>query len=60
MKKECGACGGTGMCQECDGEGTVWSGLLGDLRIAKERCPECSGSGKCNICSGTGEVDEEE
>ncbi len=24
------------MCQECDGEGTVWSGLLGDLRIAKE------------------------
>ncbi len=48
------------MCQECDGEGTVWSGLLGDLRIAKERCPECSGSGKCNICSGTGEVDEEE
>jgi len=59
MSKECNRCCGTGKCQKCDGDGTVWAGLLGDLRIARETCPKCLGSGKCEKCSGAGETNQE-
>lgn len=59
MGRKCNICNGTGKCPDCDGEGWVWAGLLGDLRIARETCPECLGTGKCRSCSGTGEVSEE-
>ena len=55
-KRSCSDCAvesskskGTGICQECIGQG--------DLLIDGESqtCPVCEGSGKCPACVGTGE-----
>lgn len=49
--KECRACSGTGICQQCRGTGgTGWSGTRVML---KTRCPVCLGSGSCAKCRGT-------
>ena len=62
MEHECGACGGSGECQNehhnfidamVEG-GTMW--------MASEDCPACGESaatpGKCSVCGGSGVQDD--
>ena len=45
----CTACRGTGMCNECDGNGRYFVRGLGMFD-----CTVCSGDGACTTCAGTG------
>lgn len=48
----CEACGGTGECGPCDGEG-MW-----DFTEEVVNCGACDGDGVCTECGGTGEIAE--
>ena len=45
---DCGSCGGSGVCADCNGLGVVFS--------ANEECGSCETSGVCADCAGTGSV----
>ncbi len=48
----CWACGGSGECSRCEGNGSYM--LPGRQAIVD--CPRCDGSGACTGCKGTGWV----
>ncbi|MBQ2718451.1 MAG: Na+/H+ antiporter NhaC family protein [Clostridia bacterium] len=45
---ECGSCGGSGVCADCNG--------LGIIVGANEECGSCEAAGVCADCAGTGSV----
>ncbi len=45
---DCGSCGGSGVCADCNGLGVVFS--------ANEECGSCEALGVCSDCAGTGSV----
>ena len=45
---DCGSCGASGVCADCNGLGVVFS--------ANEECGSCETSGVCADCAGTGSV----
>jgi DnaJ-class molecular chaperone len=59
MSHTCGACNGTGDCQNDFHElVNVWNPFLG----ADDVCPACGGkpaeAGNCSVCGGSGEQDD--
>jgi hypothetical protein len=46
----CSQCGGIGVCQECEGLGTVKKGMFGQNVVD---CPTCKGLGMCPKCRTT-------
>jgi len=63
MRHECGACDGTGTCQNefHDDSGPRIIGVFIQDAIG-DTCPACGQSaghpGKCSVCGGTGEQDD--
>ena len=60
----CGDCGGTGYCCDCESEGSGLCGWCGGTMTnslgepcwcGDGSCPMCSGTGVCSACGGTGE-----
>jgi len=56
---DCRACGSTGVCGKCRGDGTVGGGRFPcDLCQKSTKCPHCAGTGKrrewCEACGRTG------
>ncbi len=62
MLKECSACKGTGICDMCDGTGTIVSQHgrevqyheYGPKKGQPKECNHCKQTGKCKYCHGTG------
>ena len=58
MKHDCGACGGSGQCQN-DHHNLVGAMVdLGTGGLGSDECPSCGGTasdiGNCSVCGGTG------
>ena len=51
----CAACGGTGFCARCSGNGRYAVGS----QVMLVDCGTCRGSGACAACRGTGRVARE-
>lgn len=52
---DCPKCKGTGICQECDGEGEVTVERYApphalEQNLADVECPKCDGDGECREC----------
>lgn len=50
MTEECTFCSGSGLCAECDGNGTIIDDGCDTIE-----CPCCNGNCECPECMGTGE-----
>lgn len=48
---DCKACGGTGICSKCKGDGYVKSYKI---FVGSTKCKTCDGKDKCPECKGTG------
>lgn len=48
--RECPVCEGSGWCEKCDGNGSVYT-LTGE-----SKCPDCDGVRECTHCDGSGSV----
>ncbi len=64
MEHECGACGGTGDCQnrfhDASGPFEALNAMIEDA--IGDKCPACGQGagyqGKCSVCGGTGRQDD--
>lgn len=59
----CTTCNGTGVCQNCGGQGTIRCSHCNGTGQITINCPVCGGSGKidgdpCGSCNGSGHVSE--
>lgn len=55
---KCVWCGGTGLCEVCEGDGAIPENGI-PQHDAFIECPECEGSGVCPLCEGSG-LDEDD
>lgn len=64
MAHECGACGGSGECQ--NDHHNIFGAMVegGSMGMISEDCPACGQSasfpGKCSVCGGEGEQDDDD
>ena len=50
----CDACGGSGLCMACNGQGYIPHTCETCGHEEEDECSECEGSGCCYACEGTG------
>ena len=55
---KCLDCEGSGICENCNGEGETEEYHEGYPKGRMTSCEECSGSGNCQYCEGGGTIED--